>query len=71
MMNVTFRLPDAALEEKFLGEAKALGLVELKGHRSVGGFRASIYNAMPREGVVVLRDFMLEFSRKYGHAGSR
>jgi phosphoserine aminotransferase len=70
MMNVTFRLPDPALEEKFLGEAKALGLVELKGHRSVGGFRASIYNAMPLEGVTTLRDFMLEFSRKYGRAGS-
>jgi phosphoserine aminotransferase len=70
MMNVTFRLPETALDEKFLGEAKALGLVELKGHRSVGGFRASIYNAMPMEGVVTLRDFMLEFSRKYGRAGS-
>jgi phosphoserine aminotransferase len=70
MMNVTFRLPDAALEEGFLSGAKALGLVELKGHRSVGGFRASIYNAMPLEGVVTLRDYMLEFSRKHGHAGA-
>ena len=69
MMNVTFRLPDPALEEQFLSGAKALGLVELKGHRSVGGFRASIYNAMPLEGVVTLRDYMLEFSRKHGHAG--
>ncbi len=70
IMNVTFRLPDPALEEGFLSGAKALGLVELKGHRSVGGFRASIYNAMPLEGVVILRDFMLEFSRKHGHAGA-
>jgi phosphoserine aminotransferase len=70
MMNVTFRLPEPALEEKFLAESKSLGLVELKGHRSVGGFRASIYNAMPVEGVVTLRDFMVEFSRKYGRAGT-
>jgi phosphoserine aminotransferase len=64
VMNVTFRLPTAELEEKFLGEAKARGLVELKGHRSVGGCRASIYNAMPLEGVQALHDFMLEFSDK-------
>jgi phosphoserine aminotransferase len=61
IMNVTFRLPDPALEEKFLAGAKSRNLAELKGHRSVGGFRASIYNAMPREGVVTLRDYMLEF----------
>lgn len=63
MMNVTFRLPDPALEEAFVAGAKERGLVELKGHRSVGGFRASIYNAMPREGVELLRDFMLEFCK--------
>ncbi len=61
LMNVTFRLPNAELEGKFLGEAKVRGLVELKGHRSVGGCRASIYNAMPMEGVKTLRDFMMEF----------
>ncbi|NUQ60885.1 MAG: 3-phosphoserine/phosphohydroxythreonine transaminase [Pirellulales bacterium] len=61
IMNVTFRLPNAELEEKFLKEAKSRGLVELKGHRSVGGCRASIYNAMPVEGVQSLRDCMLEF----------
>jgi len=63
-MNVTFRLPDPALEEKFVAGAKSRGLVELKGHRSVGGFRASIYNAMSREGVVLLRDYMLEFCQE-------
>lgn len=61
LMNVTFRLPDATLESQFLKEAQQRGLVELKGHRSVGGCRASIYNAMPLEGVELLRQFMLEF----------
>jgi phosphoserine aminotransferase len=66
-MNVTWRLPSDELEAEFLGQAKGRDLVELKGHRSVGGIRASIYNAMPREGVAALRDFMLEFREK--HAG--
>ena len=66
IMNVPFRLADAALEEPFLKEAAARGLCELKGHRSVGGCRASIYNAMPLEGVSALRDFMLEFAKKRG-----
>ncbi len=65
IMNVTFRLPDADLEAAFLNEAKARDLHELKGHRSVGGCRASIYNAMPVEGVERLRDFMLEFCSKH------
>lgn len=60
-MNVTFRLPTEALEKEFLAGATPRGLVDLKGHRSVGGIRASIYNAMPREGVEALRDWMLEF----------
>ena len=64
LMNVTFRLPNADLEDKFLKEAKTRGLLELKGHRSVGGCRASIYNAMPVEGVQLLRDFMVEFYEK-------
>ena len=64
-MNVPFRLADAALDEPFLKEAATRGLCELKGHRSVGGCRASIYNAMPMAGVQVLRDFMLEFCQKY------
>lgn len=60
-MNVTFRLPDEATEKEFVKGAIARGLVDLKGHRSVGGIRASIYNAMPVEGVEALRDYMLEF----------
>lgn len=65
-MNVPFTLPDAALDEPFLAGAKAAGMVQLKGHRSVGGMRASIYNAMPVEGVQRLVDYMREFERKHG-----
>lgn len=61
LMNVTFRLPTEELETAFLAEAAASDLVELKGHRSVGGIRASIYNAMPPEGVRALRAFMDDF----------
>lgn len=64
LMNVTFRLPDDATQTKFLNGAKERGLVELKGHRSVGGIRASIYNAMPIEGVERLRDYMREFAAR-------
>ena len=64
LMNVTWRLPDEALEQKFREAAEARGLSELKGHRSVGGLRASIYNAMPIEGVQALRDFMVEFRKQ-------
>lgn len=60
-MNIAFRLPNGDLEKEFLKQAESRGLCNLQGHRSVGGCRASIYNAMPREGVVALRDFMLEF----------
>ncbi|HEV3136679.1 MAG TPA: 3-phosphoserine/phosphohydroxythreonine transaminase [Pirellulales bacterium] len=66
MMNVTWRLPSEELEAAFVKGAQARGLVDLKGHRSVGGIRASIYNAMPREGVVTLRDYMLEFRKQRG-----
>jgi len=65
-MNVPFTLADPALDETFLKEAKASGLTTLKGHRSVGGMRASIYNAMPEAGVQVLVDFMGEFERTRG-----
>lgn len=65
-MNVTFRLPDEALEKQFLNGAEAAGLVALKGHRSVGGIRASIYNAMPLAGVQALCDFMADFRSKNG-----
>jgi phosphoserine aminotransferase len=63
-MNVPFTLRDARLDEKFLSEAEARGLSQLKGHRSVGGMRASIYNAMPMEGVEALVEFMEEFRRR-------
>ena len=65
-MNVTFRLPSEELEKKFTAEATAAGLDGLKGHRSVGGIRASIYNAFPVEGVDALVDFMREFERTNG-----
>jgi phosphoserine aminotransferase len=66
LMNIPFTLKDAALDDDFLKGAKARGLVQLKGHRSVGGMRASIYNAMPVEGVQVLVDFMKEFEKTRG-----
>lgn len=66
MMNVTFRLPSEDLEKKFASEATAAGMDGLKGHRSVGGIRASIYNAFPREGCEALVEFMKEFERKNG-----
>ncbi|MBN1419080.1 MAG: 3-phosphoserine/phosphohydroxythreonine transaminase [Planctomycetes bacterium] len=64
LMNVTFRLPKPELEEAFVKEAKGKGLVGLKGHRSVGGIRASIYNAFPIEGIERLVAFMDEFEKK-------
>ena len=65
-MNVTFRLPSEELEAKFVKESKAAGLDGLKGHRSVGGLRASIYNAFPEEGVDALVAFMQDFEKKNG-----
>jgi phosphoserine aminotransferase len=65
-MNVPFTLADAELDAKFLQEASAAGLKTLKGHRSVGGMRASIYNAMPEAGVQTLIEFMQEFERVNG-----
>jgi phosphoserine aminotransferase len=65
-MNVTFRLPSEDLEKKFANGATAAGFDGLKGHRSVGGMRASIYNAFPEAGVDALVDFMKEFERKNG-----
>jgi phosphoserine aminotransferase len=64
-MNVPFRLRDESLDAKFLQEAEARGLSQLKGHRSVGGMRASIYNAMPVEGVEALIEFMEEFRARH------
>jgi phosphoserine aminotransferase len=65
-MNVPFTLADPALEERFLAAAREAGLVNLEGHRSVGGVRASLYNAMPLEGVDALIAFMREFERRHG-----
>ncbi|MBA3689888.1 MAG: 3-phosphoserine/phosphohydroxythreonine transaminase, partial [Actinobacteria bacterium] len=66
LMNVTFRLPTEALEKAFLIEAAGQGLMELKGHRSVGGIRASIYNAMPLGGAQALAAFMRNFTQRNG-----
>ncbi len=65
-MNVPFTLKNNALEEEFLNQAKVRGMVQLKGHRLVGGMRASIYNAMPIEGVQTLVGFMREFEARHG-----
>ncbi len=65
-MNVPFQLADAALDKLFLDESYAAGLHALKGHRVVGGMRASIYNAMPLEGVQALTQFMTEFEKRHG-----
>jgi phosphoserine aminotransferase len=66
LMNVTFRLPSEELEEKFCADAEREKLSGLKGHRSVGGIRASIYNAMPRAGVFALVEFMKDFAGRNG-----
>lgn len=66
VMNVVFRLPSEALEERFVSEAKQAGMVGLKGHRSVGGIRASLYNAIPVEAARTLASFMGDFAAKNG-----
>jgi len=66
LMNIPFTLRNADLDKVFIQETEAAGLTQLKGHRSVGGMRASIYNAMPIEGVQTLVQFMREFERKHG-----
>ena len=65
-MNVVFRLSSEELEKEFIGAATDQGMVGLKGHRDVGGCRASIYNAMPTDGVKALTEFMKEFARTRG-----
>jgi len=65
-MNVPFTLANADLDAAFLAESKAAGLVSLKGHKSVGGMRASIYNAVPLAGVQALVDFMNDFAQRNG-----
>jgi phosphoserine aminotransferase len=66
LMNITFRLPSEELEKTFDRQASGAGFDGLKGHRSVGGLRASIYNAMPVAGVQALVDFMADFARRKG-----
>jgi phosphoserine aminotransferase len=63
---VPFKLRDASLDEAFLKGAKERGMVQLKGHRAVGGMRASIYNAMPIEGVQTLVSYLDDFERGHG-----
>jgi len=65
-MNVPFTLPREALDAEFLKQAERVGLTNLKGHRSVGGMRASIYNAMTEDGVIALVDFMADFAKRHG-----
>ena len=66
LMNVVFKMADDELNKQFVDQAKVAGMTTLKGHRSVGGIRASIYNAMPTEGVQTLAEFMQDFAQKYG-----
>ena len=66
LMNVPFVTGNDELDAKFVKEAAEAGLINIKGHRSVGGMRASIYNAMPYEGVQALVDFMAEFEKNNG-----
>ena len=65
LMNVTFNLPTAELEAEFIAQAAERGLIGLKGHRSLGGCRASIYNAVTEEGCQALAEFMEEFRKKH------
>ena len=66
LMNVPFKLHDAALDAAFLDGAKSRSMLQLKGHRLIGGMRASIYNAMPIEGVQALVAYMKEFEARHG-----
>ena len=66
IMNVVFNTPNEELDQQFVQQAAEAGMTALKGHRSVGGIRASIYNAMPVEGVRSLVDFMQDFAQKNG-----
>jgi phosphoserine aminotransferase len=66
IMNVPFRMPTEELEDQFIKEAKKADLIGIKGHRSVGGLRASLYNALPKQSAQALADFMVEFQRKNG-----
>jgi phosphoserine aminotransferase len=65
-MNITFRLPSESLEKQFIAATLAAGMIGLSGHRSVGGIRASLYNAVPPEACKSLAEFMDDFARRYG-----
>jgi phosphoserine aminotransferase len=65
-MNIPFTLADPGLDKQFLQESEAAGLLNLKGHRSVGGMRASIYNAVSEQAVTALIDFMRDFEQRNG-----
>jgi phosphoserine aminotransferase len=65
-MNVPFTLHDSALDAVFLAESEVAGLLALKGHKAVGGMRASLYNAVPQDAVDVLVNFMRDFAAKHG-----
>jgi phosphoserine aminotransferase len=65
-MNVPFFLPDAELDARFVAESRAAGMIGLKGHKAVGGIRASLYNAVPIEAVDALVDFMRDFQKRHG-----
>ncbi len=65
-MNVPFTLHDSALDADFLKESEAAGLLALKGHKALGGMRASLYNAVPLEAVQVLAQFMRDFAARHG-----
>ena len=64
IMNVTFKTKNPELDAKFIEESKKYNIANIKGHRSVGGMRASIYNAMPKEGVIALVEFMKKFEQE-------
>ena len=66
LMNITFTMDSPELEKKFVAEGEAAGFIGIKGHRSVGGLRSSVYNAMPLEGAKAFAEFMAEFMRKNG-----
>jgi len=65
-MNIPFFLPDETLTSRFVAESKAAGLLALKGHKAVGGIRASLYNALPVDGAQALVDFMRDFQQRNG-----
>ncbi len=68
LINVVFNLATPDLEKRFIEAAKQLGIIGLEGHRSLGGIRASLYNSMPVEGALFLKNFMIEFQQQFQHS---